>query len=124
MPGSRASAHDFGLARSDDDRRRVRGVRFGASRHHRHDRDLRRCVDANRQEGHPNPPTHLQPRIPFAKPPLLVAELAVVQRCLAAHADLPAVRVTGERQVDVAGRGSETDWVQCLVVYEVIATKR
>jgi hypothetical protein len=48
----------------------------------------------------------------------------VVQRCLAAHADLPAVRVTGERQVDVAGRGSETDWVQCLVVYEVIATKR
>ena len=77
-------------------------MRLGG-RAHRHDRDLRRRIDPQRQHGDPHAAPDVEPTVVLHEPAAFVAELAVMDRRAPGDADLPAVRVTRQRQVHVRG---------------------
>ena len=68
----------------------------------RDDRDLRRRIDADRQQSHADATADVQAAVILTEPPALVAEATVMQRRPASNANLATVRMPGQLQVDVS----------------------
>ena len=82
----------------------------------RDDRHLRRRINPNRQQRHPDTPAHVEAAAVLTKPPLLIAESAVVNGCPARNANLAAVRVPRQLYTDAGGCGDDL----ITVTYDVV----